>query len=229
MLSSRKGGMADRQDAHDAGRPSPILDDPRSLALAAVAHDVNQMLAVISGRVGLLLRRDPDPDRRCHLQAIELACRDAATVLARLRPGTEPRAGSGLPAGRGNGRGGGLDPAAGSPGLGPAGFDHTDRSPLDVRRRHRAGSGCPGAGAGGPRSPVQSRAQRPGGHAPGRDHHRRRQADGRARLRARDRRRPRLGAHGRSHPRRAVRLAGVRDGASAWRVAANSWPCTGGP
>lgn len=54
----------------------------RDLAAAGVIHDVNQMLAVITGRAELLLRREPQ--HRAHLEAIRLAAADAAAMLGRL-------------------------------------------------------------------------------------------------------------------------------------------------
>lgn len=73
-------------DDNPAAVPTPVPDaeDPRASALraAGVAHDVNQMLAVISGRAELLLARAPE--HRAHLQAILLAAGDAAAMLQRL-------------------------------------------------------------------------------------------------------------------------------------------------
>ncbi len=54
------------------------------LAVAAAAHDLNQMLAVISGRAGLLLEQVQDPAMIGHLEAIATACRDAAAMVHRL-------------------------------------------------------------------------------------------------------------------------------------------------
>ncbi|MGD9548911.1 MAG: ATP-binding protein [Candidatus Krumholzibacteriia bacterium] len=65
------------------------------LERASVVHDVNQMLAVIRGRVGLLLAREPDDALRAHLEAIDLACTDAGAMLERLQ-GWEAGAGSSL-------------------------------------------------------------------------------------------------------------------------------------
>ena len=62
--------------------------DPQDedLIRAAVVHDVNQMLAVITGRAGLLLDRLHEaPDLR-DLRAILLASADASAMLRRLRP-----------------------------------------------------------------------------------------------------------------------------------------------
>ncbi len=59
-----------------------------ALGAAAVVHDVNQMLAVITGRAGLLLKRAEDAELARHLEAILLASGDAATMLRRLGTGT---------------------------------------------------------------------------------------------------------------------------------------------
>ncbi len=70
--------------------------DPLSasaLRAAGVAHDVNQMLAVIIGRAELLLRRTPD--MQPHLEAILLAARDAGIMLGRLEGGRADRTGVG--------------------------------------------------------------------------------------------------------------------------------------
>lgn len=64
---------------------NPLPGEPstdRDLAAAGVIHDVNQMLAVITGRAELLLRREPE--HRAHLEAILLAAADAAAMLGRL-------------------------------------------------------------------------------------------------------------------------------------------------
>lgn len=58
-------------------------DDGRDRA--SVIHDVNQMLAVIRGRVGHLLDQEPGSVLRAHLEAIDLACADAGDMLERLR------------------------------------------------------------------------------------------------------------------------------------------------
>ncbi|MFH2052867.1 MAG: ATP-binding protein [bacterium] len=60
---------------------------------ASVVHDVNQMLAVIRGRVGLLLDQEPGSALRAHLEAIDLACTDARDMLERLQ-GKETETGS---------------------------------------------------------------------------------------------------------------------------------------
>jgi CheY-like chemotaxis protein len=62
------------------------------LSVAAVVHDVNQMLAVVTGRTGHLLDRVTDPELKRHLRAILLASGDAAAILQRLGGGP-PRAG----------------------------------------------------------------------------------------------------------------------------------------
>jgi CheY-like chemotaxis protein len=59
-----------------------------------VAHDVNQMLAVIIGRAELLLRRTPDGHP--HLEAILLAARDAGFMLGRLDGGRAGQASAGV-------------------------------------------------------------------------------------------------------------------------------------
>ncbi len=64
------------------GPDDVAADRESSLRVAGVAHDVNQMLAVIRGRAELLLRRSPAADP--HLQAIVLAAGDASTMLERL-------------------------------------------------------------------------------------------------------------------------------------------------
>ncbi len=65
--------------------PEAVSPRPRpDLAVAATAHDLNQMLAVISGRLGLMLDMVTDPRLTGHLQAMETACRDAAVMVRRL-------------------------------------------------------------------------------------------------------------------------------------------------
>lgn len=64
----------------DDSAATPGLD---ALRAAGVAHDVNQMLAVIRGRAELLLRQPAVPT--APLEAILLAARDAAVMLERLR------------------------------------------------------------------------------------------------------------------------------------------------
>lgn len=61
-------------------------DEEPSLTVAGIAHDVNQMLAVITGRTGLLLQAEDTAGMKPHLEAIELAARDAAAILRRLDP-----------------------------------------------------------------------------------------------------------------------------------------------
>ena len=67
-------------------RPAADSDEPAdaSLAREGIVHDVNQMLAVITGRAGLLLQGTKDAERAQHLRAILLACDDAAAMLQRL-------------------------------------------------------------------------------------------------------------------------------------------------
>ncbi len=71
--------------------PSP--DGDRDLAVAGVAHDVNQMLTVIAGRVEVLRLRGRLAAE--DLDAIALAARDAAAMLRRLGPAVpaDPRTG----------------------------------------------------------------------------------------------------------------------------------------
>jgi len=72
------------QDPHN--QPPAASSEPadKSLAVAGVVHDVNQMLAVITGRAGLLLNQTGDPELARHLRAILLAAGDAAVMLRRL-------------------------------------------------------------------------------------------------------------------------------------------------
>jgi CheY-like chemotaxis protein len=79
-------------DAKAAGPGSEPLS-ASSLRAAGVAHDVNQMLAVIIGRAELLLRRVPG--QQPHLEAILLAARDAGLMLGRLDGGPAFPAGAG--------------------------------------------------------------------------------------------------------------------------------------
>jgi CheY-like chemotaxis protein len=65
--------------------PVPAEGDPAGLHAAGVVHDVNQMLAVITGRAELLLRHAPE--LRSHLEAILLAAREAGGMLERLGGG----------------------------------------------------------------------------------------------------------------------------------------------
>jgi CheY-like chemotaxis protein len=62
-----------------------------SLRQAGVAHDVNQMLAVILGRAEILLQREEVGACREDLEAIVLAAGDAAAILKRLQKGLPPR------------------------------------------------------------------------------------------------------------------------------------------
>jgi len=66
-----------------------------SLRQAGVAHDVNQMLAVIMGRAEILLQREEVGACREDLQAIVMAAGDAAAILKRLQQGLPPRSGQG--------------------------------------------------------------------------------------------------------------------------------------
>jgi CheY-like chemotaxis protein len=66
-----------------AGNPD-LRSDP-SATVAGVVHDVSQMLAVITGRTGLLLSGSDDPERTRHLRTIMLACEDASAMLSRLK------------------------------------------------------------------------------------------------------------------------------------------------
>jgi len=83
---------------HSHSKPSrsqehPNRPDPSASALAV--HDLNQLLSVISGRVGLLQAMDLSAEARRHLAAIALACGDAADLSARLEDGgvTNPPSG----------------------------------------------------------------------------------------------------------------------------------------
>lgn len=76
--------------------PVPAAGDaadlhPIDIRAAGVVHDVNQMLAVISGRAELLLRHAPELG--AHLEAILLAAREAGGMLARLGGGESRTAG----------------------------------------------------------------------------------------------------------------------------------------
>ena len=75
------------------GKPSinHIPGDDETLARSAVVHDVNQMLAVITGRAELMLHRGGEDLRREDLETIALAATDAAAMLQRL---TGARAGA---------------------------------------------------------------------------------------------------------------------------------------
>lgn len=78
----------------DAGTARSGLDQLSASALrtAGVAHDVNQMLAVIIGRAELLLRRMPGG--QSDLEAILLAARDAGSMLGRLEGWRDGQAGA---------------------------------------------------------------------------------------------------------------------------------------
>ena len=59
--------------------------DPKDFSnIPGIVHDIRQMLTVIAGRAGLLLEKNPDPDLKRHLLAMELAAADANTMLGRL-------------------------------------------------------------------------------------------------------------------------------------------------
>lgn len=61
------------------------MDRPDAkLNIQATAHDIRQMLMVITGRCGLLLKQGTDPQLRRHLLAMEMAATDAAAMLKRL-------------------------------------------------------------------------------------------------------------------------------------------------
>lgn len=55
--------------------------------LKGAIHDVNQLLAAIVARAGLLLHHDDLPDWRGHVQAIERAATDAGAILLRSAGG----------------------------------------------------------------------------------------------------------------------------------------------
>jgi CheY-like chemotaxis protein len=75
------------------------LDHPEDkLEILGIAHDIRQMLMVITGRCGLLLERGPGPELRRHLLAMEMAAGDAGAMLGRL-PGMSGRPPAGEPAG----------------------------------------------------------------------------------------------------------------------------------
>ncbi len=72
------------QDSPSRTAADDVERRDRSLARAGVVHDVNQMLAVITGRAGLLLKGTEDAELARHLRAILLASGDAASILRRL-------------------------------------------------------------------------------------------------------------------------------------------------
>ncbi|PIV80248.1 hypothetical protein COW53_10750, partial [bacterium CG17_big_fil_post_rev_8_21_14_2_50_64_8] len=76
--------MSPVDPASDSHFPGGKPSSPSHLSTAAVAHDLNQMLAVISGRLGLLLAQTVDEEVSRHLRAMDVACRDAATLVRRL-------------------------------------------------------------------------------------------------------------------------------------------------
>ena len=71
---------------------------PKQAYFTHIAHDIRQMLMVITGRCGLLLERGPGPELRRHLLAMEMAAGDAGAMLGRL-PGMSGRPPAGEPAG----------------------------------------------------------------------------------------------------------------------------------
>lgn len=74
----------------DVPAPTTAADE-----VAGVVHDVRQMLSVITGRSGLLLRRGPGPGWEEALRAMALAAHDASAMLDRLTAGaTAPATGA---------------------------------------------------------------------------------------------------------------------------------------
>lgn len=75
----------------DAGNERSGSRRPGQAALGAagVVHDVNQMLAVITVRAELLMRRAGDEQQQAHLRAILLAAADAGRMLERLGSGAD--------------------------------------------------------------------------------------------------------------------------------------------
>ncbi len=80
--------------SHSRGSPDSRPDAGRpDLTTAAAAHDLNQMLAVISGRLSLLMDKVADPVLQEHFQAMLVACRDATAMVRRLAgAGADPDA-----------------------------------------------------------------------------------------------------------------------------------------
>lgn len=61
------------------------MTDPKEIqSILTIAHDIRQMLMVITGRAGLLLEQDLEPEWKRHLQAMDLAATDANAMLTRL-------------------------------------------------------------------------------------------------------------------------------------------------
>jgi len=90
--------MADSRIPPNMKNDNPARADEATTdeALAGVIHDVNQMLTVITGRAGLLLRQADNAALKVHLQAIELAANDASAMLRRLPlSGAEEKIGAG--------------------------------------------------------------------------------------------------------------------------------------
>ena len=79
-MAARSSGSGKESAPGNLPRASAAED----LELAGVIHDVNQMLAVVMGRAGLLLHRGRNKELEVDLHAIELAARDAAAMLARI-------------------------------------------------------------------------------------------------------------------------------------------------
>ncbi|MFT5232440.1 MAG: two-component system aerobic respiration control sensor histidine kinase ArcB [Candidatus Krumholzibacteriia bacterium] len=73
--------MAD-SESHPHRQREPQTDS--EVTLASVVHDVNQMLAVIVGRSGLLESQVDNAELLPHLRAIGLAAKDAGDILNRL-------------------------------------------------------------------------------------------------------------------------------------------------
>lgn len=72
---------------HNSGwMPLFDIEKIRERELAAVVHDVRQMLAVITGRAGLLRHHPDHENREASLAAMEAAATQANTILSRLLP-----------------------------------------------------------------------------------------------------------------------------------------------
>lgn len=54
-----------------------------NLEVGSIAHDIRQMLMVITGRAGILLEGECSPNTRRHLLAMEMAATDASAMLSR--------------------------------------------------------------------------------------------------------------------------------------------------
>ena len=72
--------------ADSESRPQRQLEPQAesNVAIASVVHDVNQMLAVIVGRSGLLESQVDNAELLPHLRAIGLAAKDAGDIMNRL-------------------------------------------------------------------------------------------------------------------------------------------------